>query len=77
MPANPGGPGPGESPSCTLRAELSSTAEAESSPAEEVDALLVLAAGGLILWAFRTKPGGYTLEQIPEAFFTVLGQIIR
>ena len=47
------------------------------SRAPRLSALLVLTAGGLILWAFRTKPGGYTLEQIPEAFFTVLGQIIR
>ena len=45
--------------------------------APRVSAVLVLTAGGLILWAFRTKPGGYTPEQLPDAFFTVLGQIIR
>ena len=40
-------------------------------------ALTVLIAGGLILWALRTRPGGYTLAEIPEAFIRIVAQIIN
>lgn len=35
--------------------------------------LLVLSAG-CILYAARTKPGGYRMEELPEVFFNVLGR---
>lgn len=38
-----------------------------------VSALLIVAGGGLAIWAERTKPGGYTLEEIPGVFITVIG----
>lgn len=35
--------------------------------------LTILIAGGLILAAFYLKPGGYRMEEIPDAFFGVIG----
>lgn len=35
--------------------------------------VLILAGGGLVVWTLRTKPGGYTLEEIPGVFITVIG----
>ncbi|MEX0284658.1 MAG: hypothetical protein AB3N23_08605 [Paracoccaceae bacterium] len=37
----------------------------------------ILIAGGLILYAISTKPGGYTLEQVPEAFVNVIAPFVR
>lgn len=33
--------------------------------------LMVMLGGGLIAWAVMGKPGGYTLENIPEVFIQV------
>lgn len=38
-----------------------------------LSALLIVAGGGLMVWTARTKPGGYTLEEIPGVFITVIG----
>ncbi|SFT98547.1 hypothetical protein [Sedimentitalea nanhaiensis] len=40
--------------------------------APRAPALTILIAGGLILFALSTKPGGYRIDQIPD---TVLGVI--
>ena len=34
-------------------------------------ALMILLGGGLIAWAVMEKPGGYTMDQIPEVFLKV------
>ena len=44
--------------------------------APRLSALTVLIAAGLILYALKTKPGGYTLAQLPDAFFSGLAQIL-
>ncbi len=36
--------------------------------------LMVLIAGGLILFALATKPGGYSIEQVPDVFFRVVAR---
>ena len=40
-------------------------------------AILVLIGGGFVAWAVTQKPGGYTLEEIPQVLVGVLAQIIR
>ncbi|KNG94467.1 hypothetical protein [Pseudaestuariivita atlantica] len=44
--------------------------------APRVAAITVLIAGGLVAYALATKPGGYTLEQIPDVFVKVVAQLI-
>lgn len=44
--------------------------------APRVAAITVLIAGGLIAYALSTKPGGYTLEQIPDVFVQVVADVI-
>ncbi|MFD2174579.1 hypothetical protein [Rhodobacter lacus] len=51
------------------------SAFAESRPPRSA-AVAVLVGGGLILYAFATRPGGYTPAQIPEAFTRVLAEIL-
>lgn len=41
-----------------------------------VPALLVVVAGLLVIYALRSKPGGYTLQQVPETMIRVLSAII-
>ncbi len=36
----------------------------------------ILIAGGLIIYALVTKPGGYTLAQVPEAFIHVIARFM-
>lgn len=38
--------------------------------------LTVIASGVLIIWAIQSKPGGYTLREIPEAFVRVAAQFL-
>ena len=40
-------------------------------------ALLLLVAGGLIAAAIITSPTGYVIEDIPGAFYRVIGAIIN
>ena len=42
-----------------------------------IAAFVVIAAGCLVVWAFTKKPGGYTIEDIPNAFVRVVAEIIR
>lgn len=37
-------------------------------------ALVILIAGGLILYALTTRPGGYRLADVPEVFFGVVAR---
>ncbi|MGB7316810.1 MAG: hypothetical protein WBC85_02485 [Planktotalea sp.] len=39
-------------------------------------AITVMLGGGLIVWAVMGKPGGYTLDQIPEIFVKVTRDLI-
>ena len=39
--------------------------------------LTLLIAGGLIIYAVQTKPGGYQLTDVPDVFFSVVARIIR
>lgn len=38
--------------------------------------LTVLIAAGFIVYAFATHPGGYTLEDIPNAFVRVVARVL-
>lgn len=44
------------------------------SRAPRASALTVLIGGGLILYAVQTKVGGYTLDQVPDIFVSVVGR---
>ncbi|MFC4667280.1 hypothetical protein ACFO5X_01830 [Seohaeicola nanhaiensis] len=39
--------------------------------------LTLLIAFGLIIWAERVNPGGYRLADVPTAFYSVIGSILR
>ncbi|MFS4582373.1 hypothetical protein [Phaeobacter sp. C3_T13_0] len=39
-----------------------------------VSAVLLVVACGLFLYAFTIKPGGYRIDDIPEAIFRVIGR---
>ncbi|MCB1342826.1 MAG: hypothetical protein KDK24_17510 [Pseudooceanicola sp.] len=39
--------------------------------------LTLLIAGGMVVYAERTKPGGYRLADVPVAIYAVIGSIIR
>jgi len=44
--------------------------------APRASAVTVLIAGGLILIAVTSKPGGYRLDQIPDVFFSVVARFM-
>ncbi|WP_147110354.1 hypothetical protein [Tateyamaria sp. syn59] len=44
--------------------------------APRASAITVLIAGGLIVLALQTKPGGYTLNEIPDVFVRVIASFI-
>ena len=44
--------------------------------APRASAVTILIAGGLILYAVITHPGGYTFQQIPNVFTNVIGRYI-
>lgn len=43
--------------------------------APRVSAVMILIAGGCILYALQAKPGGYTLQGVPDAFVRVIAQV--
>ena len=43
--------------------------------APRTSAVMFLISGGCILYAIQTHPGGYTLQEIPDAFVRVIAQI--
>lgn len=38
--------------------------------------IMILIAGGLILFAMMAKPGGYRMEQLPDVFFSVIARFM-
>lgn len=40
-------------------------------------AIMVLIGGSLVVLAVSEKPGGYTFRDVPEAFVTVVGYVMR
>lgn len=44
--------------------------------APRAGAIMVMIAIGLIVAATRTKPGGYRVDEVPDAFFRVLGRLL-
>ncbi|WP_299613180.1 hypothetical protein [uncultured Tateyamaria sp.] len=44
--------------------------------APRASAITILIAGGLILLAIQSQPGGYRLEEIPEVFVRVIASFI-
>jgi len=44
--------------------------------APRASAITILIAGGLILLAVQTQPGGYTLNEIPDVFVRVIARFI-
>ncbi|MEM9579411.1 MAG: hypothetical protein AAF891_01890 [Pseudomonadota bacterium] len=42
-----------------------------------VAAIAILIGGGLAAWAITGKPGGYTMEQIPEVFVQVVRDLLK
>lgn len=44
--------------------------------APRASALTILIAGGMVLYAIQTQPGGYTFQGIPDAFVRVAARYI-
>ncbi len=42
-----------------------------------VSMIIILLAGGLILYALMTHPDGYSFSQIPDVFFGVIGRFLN
>lgn len=40
-------------------------------------AVMIMAAGALLLFAFVTKPGGYRPDDVPRAMLRVVGQVLH
>jgi hypothetical protein len=38
--------------------------------------MTILIAIGLVTYAVMLKPGGYSIDEVPDAFFRVLGQLL-
>ena len=45
--------------------------------APRVAAIMVLIGGGLAAGAVTQKPGGYTLNEMPDVFVSVIAQYVR
>lgn len=45
--------------------------------APRVAAIVMMAAGGLMVYALTNKPSGYTLQDIPLVFYEVLGKYVN
>lgn len=44
--------------------------------APRASAITILIAGGMVLFAIQSKPGGYSLNDIPGAFSRVIGEYL-
>lgn len=40
-------------------------------------ALVIILGGGMVAWAVTGKPGGYTLDQIPDVFVKVTRDLLQ
>jgi len=47
------------------------------SRAPRASALTILIAGGLVLYALQSNPGGYEFAEIPDVFIRVLAQYVN
>lgn len=47
------------------------------SRAPRAAAIAVLIAGGLIVFAVTSHPGGYALAELPDVFFRVVGRYVN
>ncbi|WP_305969138.1 MULTISPECIES: hypothetical protein [unclassified Mameliella] len=45
--------------------------------APRVGALVLFGGAGLVFWAFREREGGYRLQDVPDAVYGVIGQILN
>ncbi|MBV6635273.1 MAG: hypothetical protein KI788_05145 [Mameliella sp.] len=45
--------------------------------APRVGVLVLFGGAGLVFWAFREKDGGYRPQDIPDAVYGVIGQILN
>jgi len=45
--------------------------------APRASAITILIAGGLILYAIQSQPGGYTLQEIPNVFVRVAAKFVN
>ncbi len=45
--------------------------------APRVAAFTIIASGALILYAIKSNPGGYTMQDIPGAFVRVVAQFVN
>ena len=39
-----------------------------------IAAIVMIIAGGMVVFALSTKPGGYRMHEIPQVFFQVVGK---
>ena len=44
--------------------------------APRVAAFTLIAGGVMVIWAITTKPGGYTIRDVPDTFMTVVGRYL-
>ena len=44
--------------------------------APKVAAFAIIASGGLILWAITEKPGGYSINEIPDLIVSVIARYL-
>jgi hypothetical protein len=42
-----------------------------------VAAVAMIAAGGLVAWAVTQKPGGYTIDQVPNVVVKVIARYVN
>jgi len=45
--------------------------------APRVSAMVIVAAGAMIVWAFNEKPGGYEFASIPDTFMNVVARYLK
>ncbi len=45
--------------------------------APRVAAIMLLVGGGMVAYAVTQNPIGYTIQDVPQAFVRVIGQLIR
>ncbi|SPF77681.1 hypothetical protein [Pseudoprimorskyibacter insulae] len=45
--------------------------------APRVAALVLIGGGALVVYAFRSKEGGYTAEELPMVLYTMIGKLMQ
>ncbi len=44
--------------------------------APRVAAIVAILGGGMVVWAIQGKPGGYSIDQVPEVFVRVVARYV-